>query len=314
MFGNEVQRYETFNSVVTFHTEVPALVVNAGDPNNANFYYLVREDQGNAVVQYLGSSSGGVSAQWLDPPDGEAAAVADIALHRGRMAGGRWLLLGQYTVLDTRTLESTSFRQPEGFTPNQFKPPVAMSPDKGAFVRFGYATDASTAPRLAVFEIGSGTTYTLAIDRQRMRYNDWPEIDAAWLDRHFQWNAGADGHLRLLEREEFKPLPHRGSLTENHGYPEYTLSPVKPEMLDRVVAFLVERFGAELQPREPHSSSDVLLIGQHKISVMFHGESVGVWMDSGADSRLVEEVAAGFDELLRTGELDDLFVLPSGGG
>lgn len=39
-----------------------------------------------------------------------------------------------------------------------------------------------------------------------------------------------------------------------------------------------------------------------------------LWMDLGTDSRFVEELAAGFDKVLRTGELDDLFVLPSGGG
>jgi len=314
MWGDEVQRYEAFNSVITFPTTVPALVVNVGDPNNASFYYLVREEEGNAVAQYLGTSTGSVSAQWLDPPDGGNPSPADIALHRGRMEGGRWLLLGQYTVLDTRTLESTLFCQPEGFTPNQFKPPVAMAPDKGSFVRFGYATDMGSAPKLAVFEIGKETTYTLTIDRMRMRYNDWPEIDAAWLDRHYLWKAGADERLRLFERENFKPQPYRGSLKEDHGSWEYNVSPVKPEMLDRVVAFLVERYGAELQPRGPHSSFDVLLIGQVKINVMFHGESVGVWMDLGTDSRFVEEVAAGFDEVLRKGELDDLFVLPSGGG
>jgi len=316
MWGDQVIRYEIFNSIITFPSTPPALVVNAGDPDNASFYYLVREKGGAAVAEFLGASSGSVSAQWLDPPEGKSPSTVDTALHRGRLEGGRWLLLGDYTLLDTRTFKSTALSQPEGFSLNQFKPPLALAPDSGSFVRFGYAMDSTNAPKLAVFELGTGTAYTLPIDRVRMRYHDWPEIDAAWLDHHFEWQAGLNGRLRLLEREDFKPLPYQGSLKvdPNDGYREYKVSPVKPEMRDRLAAFLEARHGAEIQPRGPYDSADVFLVGGHKVHVMFHGESVGVWMDRGADSRLVEEVAAGFDEVLRTGELDGLFVLPAGGG
>ena len=311
-FGSEVKRYETFNSIVTFPTTEPAIVVNVGDPNNENYYYLIREEGEKAVAQYLGTSTGGISVQWLDPPDGETDLIADITLHRGRLEGGRWLLLGQYTVLDTRTLEITAFSQPKDFSPNQFKPPVAMAPDRGSFVRFGSTLDMNmnSVPKLAVFEIGVGTTYTLPIDRMRMRYNDWTEIDAAWLDHHWEWKAGEDGRLRLLEREDFEPLPRRGSLNVSpyDGHREYTVSPVKPEMLDRVKAFLVEHHGAELQPPGPFVGTDVFLIGQDKINVMLYDKDVSIWMDRETDDHIVEELAAGFDKVLGTGELDDLFV------
>ncbi len=315
-FGSEVKRYETFNSIVTFPTAVPALVVNAGDPNNESYYYLILEAGEKAVAQYLGASTGGVSAQWLDPPEGGPAPIADKALHRGRLEGGRWLLLGQYTVLDTRTLEITAFSQPEDFSPNQFKPPVAMAPDGGSFVRFGYTMDMNMTDvvKLAVFEIGVGTTYTLPIDRMRMRYNDWTEIDAAWLDHHWEWKAGRDGLLRLVEREDFEPLPRRGSLKVSpyDGQREYAVSHVKPEMLDRVKAYLVQSHGAVLQPPEPFVGTDVFLIGQDKINVMMHGDEVGIWMDRETDDSIVDELATGFDEVLSTGVLDDLFVPPSG--
>ena len=315
-FGSEVKRYETFNSIVTFPTTAPALVVNVGDPNNESYYYLIREEGEKAVAQYLGASTGGVSAQWLDPPEGGTGPITNIALHRGRLEGGRWLLLGQYTVLDTRTLEITAFSQPKDFSPNQFKPPVAMAPDGGSFVRFGSIMDMNmnNVPKLAVFEIGAGTTYTLPIDRMRMRYNDWTEIDAAWLDHHWEWKSGEDGRLRLLERKDFEPLPRRGSLKVSpyDGHREYEVSPVKPEMLDRVKAFLVKRHGAELQPPGPFVGTDVFLIGQDKINVMMHDDEVGVWMDRGTDDSIVEELATGFDEVLGTGDLDDLFVPPAG--
>jgi len=315
-FGTETKVYQTFNSMITFPTTVPALVVNVGDPNNESYYYLIREEGEKAVAQYLGKSTGSVSAQWLDPPEEEESdPVTNIALHRGRLEGGRWLLLGQYTVLDTETLDTTAFGQPEDFTPNQFKPPIAMAPDEGSFVRFGYSADDGSTPKLAVFEIGEGKTYTLLIDKWRMRYNDWTEIDAAWLDHHFEWKAGEDGRLGLHERKDFKPLPRCGTLkvSPHDGRREYELKPVKPEMLDRLKSYLVESHGAELQPREPNSSADVFLIGQDKINVMIHKDEVGIWMDREYDDRLVEELAAGFDEVLGTGELDNLFVPPPGG-
>ena len=318
-FGTEVKRYETFNSIVTFPTTVPALVVNVGDPNNESYYYLIREEGEKAVAQYLGSSGGSVSAQWLDPPkEEESNHVTNIALHRGRLEGGRWLLLGQYTVLDTRTLDTTAFSQAGHFSPNQFKPPIGMAPDEGSFVRYGSIMDMNGVnwDHLAVFEIGVGTTYTLPIDRWRMRYNDWTEIDPAWLDHHFEWEAGEDGRLRLHEREDFKPLPRSGTLKVSpyDGSREYELKPVKPEMLDRLKAYLVESHGAKLQPREPNSSADVFLVGQDKVNVYMHKDELGLWMDRGTDDSIVEELAAGFDEVLATGELDDLFVPPNEGG
>ena len=87
MWGDETKRYKAFNSIITFPAPEPAVVVNVGDPNNTSFFYLVREKGGKAVAQYLGQSSGGVSAEWLDPPANEVLKVKNIALHRGRMEG-----------------------------------------------------------------------------------------------------------------------------------------------------------------------------------------------------------------------------------
>jgi hypothetical protein len=143
-----------------------------------------------------------------------------------------------------------------------------------------------------------------------MRYNEWVEIDAAWLNHHFEWKKASGGHLRLSERSKFKPLPYRGRLWENHGYREYKLQPIKPEMRDRFIAFLESEYGAKIQPRGAHASYDTFQVGPKKIYVMLHKNSLGIWMDIGTDSQFVTEIARTFDRVLATGELDSLFENP----
>jgi hypothetical protein len=312
MSGDQTRRYDTFNAVLTFPSPEPAIVVNVGDPNNSSFYYLIREESGKAVAQYLGPSSGGVSAEWLDPPADKAPSEKSLGLHRGRLEGGRWLLLGEYSVLDTRSLKGYKLHRPEGICLNQVKPTIAMAPDGGSFVRFGCSMDSSNAPMLGVFEIETESAYTLRIDRARMRYNDLLEIDAAWLDHHFEWKRAEDGRLRLLERAGFEPLPYHGTFAyaPPDQYREYKLPGVKPQMRDRLIAFLENEYQAKLQPRGEVEASDALLIGQNKVNVMLYEGSVAVWLDRGSDIRLLEDIAKKFDEVLRTGELDSLFVLP----
>ena len=306
-FGEETKQYQAHNSIITFPTAEPAVVVNVGDPNNYNFYYLVREEGGKPVAQYLGQSTGGVSVSWLDPPADQALKEKSKTVHRRHLEGGRWLLLGELAVLDTANLKNYPLQAPENFSINNFKPSITMSPEQRSFVRYGSSDHESNYPMLGVFEIESGSSYTLPIHKSRMRYNEWVEIDVAWLDHHFEWKKGKDGHFRLLERMEFKPLPYTGNLTNYHGHREYKLKPIKPEMRDRFIAFLENEYGAKIQPRVPNSSSDDFLIGQKNINVYLHENSLGIWMDRGTDNQFVEEIAKKFDEVLATRKLDDLF-------
>jgi hypothetical protein len=301
MFGDQTVRYERVNSAITFPTAEPAFVVNVGDPNNSSFYYLLRERDGKAEATYLGDSHGGVSADWLDAPAG--APYRNLTLHRGRLEGGRLLLLGEYCVLDTETLESYRFEQHRGASLSQFKLPLALSPDRRSFVRLAY--DDENAETLVVFDFVDGRSYTLPIDRSLMRFGTPEEIDAVWLDHYFEWTS--DG---LATRKNVAPLPYRGRLTvdPNDGYREYRVQPVAPEMAERMVAFLRRDFGAELLPREQYQSSDTLRIGDRKVHVFSSDTHVGVFMDRGTDSTLVEEIARRFDVALRTGDYDELFL------
>ena len=320
--GRDSAEYRRVNAVITFAgAPEPAVVVNVGDPNNDSWFYLVRDRGGQVAVEFLGESSGGVAADWLDAPPGDSAPIRDVALHRGQLPdGGRWLLLGEHTVLDTRTLTRHAITPPRGASPNQFKRPIAMSPDRASFVRFGSTHPPENAPRMLVYDFVRDGIYVLPVDRAVMRYNEWEEIDAAWLDHHFEWRRGADGHDRLARRAGFVPLPYRGVLRHDRsdGYREYDLVRVRPEMYERLVTFLVGELGAVRLPRGrdmpavPTADdyvSDELRIGDRVVHTSFNEDEVGVWMDRGGiDTALVEEIARRFDAALRTGAYDALFL------
>src|SRR3954453_12100992 len=119
-YRNQMVRYSSFNALITFPSKLPAIVVNVGDAINGSFYYLIRDVNGAPQATLLNEGSGGVSAEWLGADPSRSPRVSNIMLHRGRMEGGRFLLLGDYCVLDTETLESFRFEYSTEGIPNHF--------------------------------------------------------------------------------------------------------------------------------------------------------------------------------------------------
>jgi hypothetical protein len=312
MPGSDTARYQYLNSLITFPSPEPAVVVNVGDPNNASFYYLVREVNGTAVAEHIGDGSGEVSASWLDPQSDNTAGVADIALHRGRMKGGRFLLLGRYTVLDTRDLSVHHLAPHDGAFENQFKPPLAMSPDQTSFVRWGSGDSPENQPILIVFDFVAGTSYVLPVDRSTMRYNDWEEIDREWLDHYFEWRMGTEGHDHLVARSGVTPLPYRGQLSgsPDDSYREYRLLPVNSAMKDTLAAFIEREMGGVRQPPAPQFGESVIVfkLGEKIVFVSSHEDYASVYSDRDTDSgRAIVDIARRFDEELKTRKHDGLF-------
>jgi hypothetical protein len=311
MFGDETAHYERMNSLITFPALEPAVVVNVGDPNNASFYYLVREVNGAAVARHIADGSGGVSAEWLDPTD-DSKKIADVALHRGRMEGGQFLLLGDYTVLDTQTLTAYTFPYNPDAGHNQFKPPMEMSPDRRSFVRFGYTSPPESHPVLIVYDFMAPSSYFLRLDRTIQRYHSWEEIDLAWLHHYFEWQKGEQGYDRLAPRPGVSPLPYRGSLSASEGdsYREYRLLPVGSEMKDTLAAFIEREMAGVRQPPVPQFTADVIVmkVGQHTVFVSDHDDHASVYSGRGDGSgSAVEAIAKRFDEELETRKYDHLF-------
>jgi hypothetical protein len=286
-----------------------------GDPNNSSFYYLVREVDGLAVAQYLAEGRGGVSAAWIDPPDDSKN--IEVALHRKRMEGGRFLLLGDYTVLDTRTLQSYTFAQDPGAGHNQFKPPMEMSPDGRSFVRWGSTEPPGNHPALVVYDFMAPASYHLRLDRTLHRYHDWEEIDLAWLHHYFEWTKDALGFDRLTPRPGVAPLPYRGRLTERSGdrYQEYRILPVRPGMKDTLAAFIEREMSGRRQPTAPQFGESVIVlkVGQHMVYVSDHEDHASVYSDrvDGGGAAVIA-IARRFDEELESGRYDQLFTAGEG--
>jgi hypothetical protein len=315
MFGDSTEEYGAVNAIVTFPSPEPAAVVNAGDPNNSSHYFLVREVGGRARAEYLGPSSGNVSADWLDPP-ADSAGQRDLAVHRKHLEGGRWLLLGEQTVLDTRTLKWYRVEHHPNAYPHPSRAAIAMSPDGHSFARLASGASPQNAPLVLVHDFTAGASYALPVERGTMRYVDLEEIDAAWLAHHFEWKAAEGGRQRLEPRAGAEPLPFHGRLTADpyDGARSYHLAPVKAEMRDTLAAFIAREMGAE-RVRSPYPETETVKIGESEIHVMWHGADIpgedsyaSVSMNLGADTAPVAEIARRFDAALRTGRYDALFV------
>src|SRR5690606_29034297 len=91
-----------------------------------------------------------------------------------------------------------------------------------------------------------GDTYTLPIDRRRMRFTRAEDIDFAWVMHHFEWVPDDAGGHRLAERGDFRPLPYRGRVSdEPSGYRGYHLDGATQPLVDSLLEFLYTELGAD---------------------------------------------------------------------
>lgn len=338
MFGDQSASYQTLNAVVTvtlpLSNTAPALIVNVGDPNNSSFFYLVHEDAGQAAVTELCATSGGVVAvDWLDVPPSDPTASRDLVLRRAGLAGGRWLLLGDNCVLDVQTLTPYRFdTYPLGdgseASLNQSKLPIGLSLDQHSFVRIGSqdVRDEGTGDfrgyvaRLIVYDFVDNRSYTLPVDRRTMRYADVSVIDNAWLLHHFIWQTTAGAPDQLVQRTDFVPLPYQGYVSGLPDEQQYNWVPVKAELLDNLVGFLEQKYKATQIATQRYDTSTYvdLQIGEQPVTVGYSNDGysepkLSLWQSSVSgqttrDGKLIDEIGRSFDQVLRTGVYDLLFL------
>ena len=338
MFGDDTATYTTLNSVITFTLPItlttPVFVVNVGDPNNSSFFYLVHEVDEQATVTELCATSGGVvAADWLDSAPSDPTASRNLVLRRAGLDGGRWLLLGDSCVLDVQTLTPYRFdTSPLGdgsaTSLNQSRLPIGLSPDQHSLVRVGSqdVRDEGSGDfrgyvaRLIVYDFVDNRSYTLPVDRRTMRYGDVSVIDNAWLLHHFAWQSAAGAHDRLIQRADFAPLPYQGYFSGLPDERQYNLVPAKAELLDKLVGFLEQKYQAKQGATQRYDTSTYvdLQIGEQSITVGYSNDSysepkVSVWQGSASaqttrDGKRIEEIGRSFDQVLRTGVYDMLFL------
>ena len=315
--GARGRTYRTVNAIITFPTPRPAFVVNVGDPATGSFFFLVREVGGQAKAEPLGSGSEAIHADWIDPPPGDTGTAREYPMRRQHMAGGTLLLLGYWTVLDTRTLRSYGLRPHGGAKPVSFMLPSFLSPDRRSFARPALGPEQEAL--LLVHDYAAGVSYTLPLDRRTMRFSDLGQIDRAWVDHYFQWRGVDGGPERLVPREGVAPLPYRVLRSpgdEDEG-PSFMVIPVKAEMKDTMIAFLQREMDAipmDTVPAEPGWSPPTpLRLGEVTVYVKYLPEATGgnprlaVSAHAAHPTRIAEEIADRFDAELKTGRHDALF-------
>jgi hypothetical protein len=218
--------------------------------------------------------------------------------------------IGEY-VLDTRSLSARRFNEPDGPAFVADVPPLDLSPDEGSFVRFAH-DGSEDKPELVVTDWRANRSYTLPIDRGRMRISTFKTLDPAWVRHHFEWKRGPDGTDILAERAVFTPMPYRGEVTLGSpgDFQSYTLRPGSEALREAIVEVLTKELGGERLPDELGGYQQRVRIDGRVLNVTVADSPsyVAVTMDpKKGDPELMKRVAAGLDAALATQRYDALF-------
>jgi hypothetical protein len=222
------------------------------------------------------------------------------------------LFLVDDNVVDTRTLTVSRFNAPDGFTPDGLPPPLGLSPDERSFVWFVHGGSIDS-PRLGVTDWKANRSYTLAIDRDRMRFIGFETLDPGWVSHHFTWRRDAQGLDVLEPRTDFVPLPYRGHLTlgRRGDAQGYLLLPAGEPLRQEVVRMLVEELHGRRLSDQRDDTQRVRLDGKI-LNVRVGSELVSVTMAFGqGDPDVLSKVAAHLDAAVGSGKYDALFRAPA---
>lgn len=211
-------------------------------------------------------------------------------------------------VVDTRTRTARRFTRPSDPYLVSGVPPLALSPDERSLVLL--AQDSESRYFLAVADTFEERSYTLPIDRSRMRFFSPEALGPDWVAHHFEWKKDPAGHDTLTERATFEPLPFKGELQEEEYAPAYNIGPGKEPLRDAVARILVSELGAEALPDAEYGfAKRVRLDGKViEITVIESGPYVYVsYEGSGGDLAFMRSLAVRLDAAFATRKWDAAF-------
>lgn len=315
MFLDQPLRTDAINAVfVLGGRERPDLLVNVGDPNNASVFHLLRQEPDGLAAPVLCKAFGGDNpVRVLDGQDGGQVFMGP---NYRSLVGARRLLLGSACIYDTGTGEVLAMPdKPRDVHLPSFARAMALSPGGRMFARVGLSE--TEDPVVMVADLDRGTWSRLPIDPRRMRYPHFEEIDAAWLDHHFQWRHGADGRDSLVVRPGFKPLPWRGYFSRNAA--QYDVRAAEVDSSEQLGTFLVRRFQAKRLPGEQGWREGGLQyeVEQEVVNVTGAGFFIAqggkpYWPGQPGDperqKQLIHRIGEAFDAELAAGLHDAMFV------
>lgn len=314
--GQPVPGFETAEAVAVIAAPKPALLVHDGraEEGTTSCHLLIGEGD-SLRIEPVGSCTPPFEAKPLTTDTERLRAARALVMPRGWVDQQSFATAGLYrvgdAVLDSRDLTIRPFTLPTEPFPLQQPGIITLSPDEHSVV---WAAHDGSEDRLVlgVTEYATGASYTLPVDRPRMRFNVEAELDPAWVAHHFTWQRGADGRDRLAQRASFVPLPYRGELSVGgpKDYNSYTVRPGTEALKHGMADLLVSELGGERLPDELDGYHHVVRIdGQLvKVALVESGGFVSVGMDYGSgDSALMARVAAKLDAAIATGKYDAMF-------
>jgi len=313
-YGDNLRvRFDRAEAVALLPGAPDALLVRAATELDTGPVYLLVSKGDHVRVELV---SQGLPLATVPPITNDAARfhrARHVHVAPGTIDGATFAEPGVYYFHDALlTTQPASVRRFSTTTDVTLDPnirPLGISPDGRTFVRLGFAED-GVGRVLMTTDAESGATSTVPIDAARTRLGAVDALDPTWLSHYYEWQRDGEGRFRLTAREHMRPLPYRGTLTTSSGdYREYHVEPAGDAMFTALVEFLRAEMGAT------RSAADSAAIG-YRVQVegkpvnVIHDESahrVGIYMDRGADSRLVVKIGERFDAALATGRYDALF-------
>ena len=269
--------------------------------------------QGDTVGRVpVGPCTAGVSPQLVTGDMALFAASRAAPERDGWLDRRSFITPGLYrvgdAVLDTRTLTAHPLQLPT--EPWPANPPglIDLSPDGRSVVWYADAGE-EQHPMLGVTDVIDNRSYTLPIDRNRMRYGDARYLDPSWVAHHFHWAHGADGVDTLVGRSDFAPLAYRGdiALQPAGGYQAWQLYPGSTDLRDSLVALLTTELGGTRLPDESAGFTQIVRLDGHRVeAVVIESPSyVAVTMsDSASDPLFMTQLGARLNSALATGRYD----------
>ena len=307
--------FDRAESVALLPGAPDALLVRAATEDESGPVYLLVGDGDRVRSEYVapGQPISGATPLTNDVAAfhrAEAVQVVPGTIDRTTFArAGRFLF--QEAVLSTQPAGVHRFTPTSNPTIDPNVAPLGVSPDGHRFVRVGWQEDERTRA-LIVTDATSGERTVVPIDVARMRFSQVGLLDPAWLAHYWTWTRGGDGAYALEPRSGVTPLPWKGLLTPpSHSAPEYQVGPAGHEMFEAMAAFLTTELGATRMPEDEAASGSgwqAHLKGQ--VVHLFdntHEHHVTVYLDQGADAKVLATIAERFDAALATGKYDALF-------
>lgn len=289
--------------------------------------YLITEADGAVSVRPLNEqNSSFASLQWLDAEAGQPGPkqeiyVSDDTSSTFSLTGGRYLLVNQNTVLDIKELTIYPFRRSpdltEGHYTNQV---VAFAPSFQELVFMGSKTAAGSHSKylhaLLVYNFRTNEAYAVPFDQTATRLHDPYQVPSGWLDTYFQWTPFDESKKVKLALRQMEELPPWEGHYSKEG--SYQLQPVPVEMEPVFLDFIKQ----VLQPADADierevfgdygryliQSGDLRLALSYLKEIQLLGLSKSFMNDDeAAADALIKKIGDAFNEVLRSGEYQDLF-------